>query len=95
MDDPGYSGKVVVVSASLLVPAALGIGWSGAVTWPILIVLIGLGVAFVGFSLPLWTEPSPRAARRAFVFSGPYLLAVVLAVVANVLLVRGGVPAGF
>jgi len=93
MSDPGFSGKIVVVSAALLVPAALAIGWTGAVAWPVLLALLVLGGVFLGLSLPLWTTVSPRTARRGFVFSGPYLLGVVLAIVANVSLVRGGVPA--
>jgi heme o synthase len=93
MSDPGFSGKVVVVSAALLVPATLGIGLTGAVAWPVLLALLGLGVAFVGISLPLWRAVSPRIARRGFLFSGPYLLGVVVAILANAPLVRGGVPA--
>lgn len=94
MDDPGFSGKVVVVSAALLVPATLLVAWSGAVAWPVVVAMLGLGAIFLALSLPLWTAVSPRIARRGFVFSGPYLLGVVLAIVANVSLVRGGVPTG-
>jgi protoheme IX farnesyltransferase len=95
MDDPAYSGKVVVVSAALLVPAAILMGPTGTVTWPVLAVLVALGIAFVAFTLPLWHDVSRRSARRGFLFSGPYLLAVVVALLVNVLLVRGGVPTGF
>jgi heme o synthase len=93
MNDPGFSGKVVVVSAALLVPATLVIGWTGAVAWPVLVALLGLGVVFVVLALPLWHGVSPRIARRGFLFSGPYLLGVVVAILANAPLVRGGVPA--
>jgi heme o synthase len=95
MEDVPYSGKVVVVSAALLVPAALLIGWSGAVAWPVLVGLALLGVLFVAVAAPMWRGVTPRIARRGFLFSGPYLLLVVLAIVANVPLVRAGVPGGF
>jgi len=95
MEDVPFSGKVVVVSAALLVPAALLIGWTGAVTWPILVGLALLGVGFVVVTLPLWKNVSRPNARRGFLFSGPYLLGVVLAIAANVPLVRAGVPGGF
>ncbi|HYB77179.1 MAG TPA: heme o synthase, partial [Thermoplasmata archaeon] len=39
MEDVPYSGKVVVVSAALLVPAALLVGLTGAVAWPVLALL--------------------------------------------------------
>jgi protoheme IX farnesyltransferase len=95
MEDVPYSGKVVVVSAALLIPAAVLIGGSGAVTWPVFVVLAALGGLFVAMTVPLWSSATPRNARRVFVFSGPYLLFVVLAIVANVPLVRVGVPGGF
>jgi protoheme IX farnesyltransferase len=94
MDDVGYSGKVVVVSAALLMPAAFLIGWSGAVVWPVLVALVALGAIFTVLALPLWTNASRQIARRGFIFSGPYLLAVVAAILANAALVRVGVPAG-
>ena len=95
MEDVPYSGKVVVVSAALLVPAALLIGWSGSVTWPVLVVLAGLGALFVAMTAPLWRSVTPRNARRGFLFSGPYLLLIVVALATNVALVRVGVPVGF
>ena len=94
MNDLAYSGKVVVVSAGLLVPATLLLGWSGAVTWPILLVLVALGLLFVGVTAPLWRRVTPRNARRGFLYSGPYLLFVVVAIVLNAPLVLGGVPGG-
>ena len=95
MDDPVYSGRVVVVSAALLIPAALAIGVTGAIAWPVLLALVALGVVFVLVTAPLWREVTPRLARRGFIFSGPYLLGAVLAIVANAPLVRAGLPAGF
>ena len=94
MDDVAYSGKVVVVSAALLVPAALLVGWTGAVAWPVLVTLVALGFLFVIVTFPLWKRVTPRTARRGFVYSGPYLLFIVLAVVANAPLLHGGVPTG-
>lgn len=93
MDDPRYSGKVVVVSAALLVPAALVL--FGAVAWPVGVALVGLGVVFVLVTAPLWRDVSRAKALRGFVYSGPYLLAVVAAIGANVWLVRAGVPPGW
>ncbi len=89
MGDVPFSGKVVVVSAALLVPAALLIGWTGAIAWPILVVLIALGLAFVALTLPLWHEVTRPIARRGFIYSGPYLLFVILAIVANAPLLGG------
>lgn len=95
MDDVAFSGKVVVVSAALLVPAAVLFEWTGAVAWPILVTLIALGVVFTALTLPLWREVTRPAARRAFVFAGPYLLAVVIALLVNVPLLRAGVATGW
>jgi len=95
MEDVPYSGKVVVVSAALLIPAALLIGWSGAVAWPVGLVLAALGGLFVAMTAPLWRSVTPRNARRGFVFSGPYLLFIVVAIALNVPLIRVGLPGGF
>ncbi|HTW55874.1 MAG TPA: heme o synthase [Thermoplasmata archaeon] len=94
MDDPAFSGKVVVVSAALLVPAALLVGLTGALAWPTLVALLALGVGFTVVALPLWRSVDRPTARRGFLYSGPYLLGVVLAILANAALVRGGVPTG-
>lgn len=94
MDDVGFSGKVVVVSAALLVPAAALIGWTGALAWPVLVVLLALGALFVALTAPLWTAVTRTAARRGFIYSGPYLLGVVVAIVVNAPLLRLGVPTG-
>ncbi len=95
MDDPAFSGKVVVVSAALLVPAAALLGFTGAVAWPVTIVVVALGIVFVVLTSPLWREASSVTARRGFIYSGPYLLLVVFALVANAWLVRSGVPTGW
>ncbi|MFZ0699300.1 MAG: heme o synthase [Thermoplasmata archaeon] len=95
MDDPAYSGKVVVISAALLVPAALLVGWTGAITWPILVSLVVLGLLFVMFTLPLWKRVDRATARRGFIYSGPYLLCVIGALIVNVPLLRLGIPTGF
>ncbi len=94
MDDVAFSGKVVVVSAALLVPAAVLIGLTGVLTWPIRVVLVALGAVFVGRTAPLWRTVTRATARRGFIYSGPYLLAVVLAILANVPLLRIGLPTG-
>ena len=94
MDDVAFSGKVVVVSAALLVPAAVLIGPSGALAWPVLVALVALSGVFVLLTLPLWRSFSRARARRGFIYSGPYLLAVVLALVVNAPLVRIGFPTG-
>jgi heme o synthase len=93
MDDVGYSGKVVVVSAALLVPASLAVGWFGPVTWPAFLALLVLGLLFVVYTLPLWRTVTKDAARRGFIYSGPYLLGVVLAIVANAPLLHAGLAA--
>ena len=94
MDDPKFSGRMVVVSAALLVPAAVLIGLTGALAWPVLVALLALGLVFVAVTSPLWSAATPRAARRGFIYSGPYLLGVVLAVVANAPLLHLGVASG-
>jgi heme o synthase len=95
MDDVAMSGKMVVVSAALLVPAAFLIGLTGAVAWPVLVVLVALGAVFVVLTLPLWTDVTKRVARRGFVYSGPYLLFVIVAIAINAPLVLGGIRAAF
>ncbi|MGA8542404.1 MAG: heme o synthase [Thermoplasmata archaeon] len=92
MDDLAYSGKVVVVSAALLIPAALLIGFTGALAWPVLAVLTGLGAIFVLLTAPLWRSVTRATARRGFIYSGPYLLAVVVAIIVNAPLLRIGFP---
>jgi protoheme IX farnesyltransferase len=95
MDDPAFSGKVVVVSAALLVPPAVLLGFTHAVAWPVTVTLVALGVIFVAVTSPLWRDVTRATARRGFIYSGPYLLLVVLALVANTWLLRIGVPTGW
>ncbi|HYA10165.1 MAG TPA: heme o synthase [Thermoplasmata archaeon] len=95
MHDPEFSGKVVVVSAALLVAAGAAVGLTDATTWPVSVALVALGGLFVLFTAPLWGAVSKARALRGFLFSGPYLLAVVAVVATNVALVRAGVGAGF
>ncbi len=95
MDDAAFSGKVVVVSAALLVPAAVLLAATGALAWPIGVAVIALGVVFLAATWPLAREVTPRAARRGFLVSGPYLLGIVVAVAVSALLVRSGVSAGW
>ena len=95
MDDPAFSGKVVVVSAALLVVAGGLVGATGAIAWPVTVALLALGAGFVAVTAPLWREVSRPLARRGFLFSGPYLLGVVAAVAANAGLLRAGFSAGF
>ena len=95
MDDPAFSGRVVVVSAGLLVVGSVAVGVTGATAWPATVALVALSAAFVAVTAPLWRAVSKPRARRGFLFSGPYLLGVVAVVVANVALVRSGVPSGW
>jgi len=95
MEDVPYSGKVVVVSAALLIPAGLVLGWTGAISWPVVVALAALGALFVVMTAPLWRAVTARSARRGFLFSGPYLLGVVVAIAVNVPLLRAGFPTGF
>ena len=91
MNDAGYSGRVVVVSAALLLPATALVIWFGPVTIPVAIALLALGAGFVVLTAPLWSSPERRVARRGFIYSGPYLLGVVAALIANGALVAHGV----
>jgi len=95
MDDPSFSGRVVVVSAALLVVAGGAVGASGATAWPVSVALLALGLAFVAITAPLWWGASKPLARRGFLFSGPYLLGVVVVVILNVAFLRAGVGVGF
>jgi protoheme IX farnesyltransferase len=91
MNDVGFSGRVVVVSAVLLLPATALLIWLGPVTLPVVIALVALGALFVVLTAPLWNSPERKVARRGFIYSGPYLLGVVGALIVNGLLVARGV----
>lgn len=93
MEDPAYSGKVVVVSAALLVPPSAALAFTGAVTWPVAVALVALAVLFVVVTAPLWRDASSQRARRGFFYSGPYLLSVVGVIVLNAWLLGLGVVA--
>jgi heme o synthase len=83
MDDPAFSGRMVVVSAALLVPATIAVGVWAPVGWVAEVVLLALAAGFVVTTAPLWRAPSPRNARRGFGYSAAYLLAVVTVLIAN------------
>jgi heme o synthase len=88
MDDPGYSGKVVVVSAALLVPSSALVGWLTPANPVVFAGLLVLGALFVALTLPLWNDTTRRIARRGFIYSGPYLLGVVVLLTLNAFLVH-------
>jgi protoheme IX farnesyltransferase len=83
MEDPAFSGRVVVVSAALLVPSTVLLGLVAPLGGVVYAVLIALAVGFVVATLPLWFAATPRNARRGFAYSASYLLAVVTVLVAN------------
>ncbi|MCI4344527.1 MAG: heme o synthase [Thermoplasmata archaeon] len=92
MNDLHRSGQTVVVSAALLVPATVLLGWMGPIAWPAFLALLALGVIFVLVASPLWTNPTRRSALRGFIYSGPYLLGVIAVVFANWMMVHAGFP---
>jgi heme o synthase len=92
MENPARSGRVVVLSAALLVPATVLLVATGVLTWVAAIVLTAAGLGFVAVTRPLWSSVSPRAARRGFLYSGPYLLAVIAVIGLNVALRAAGMP---
>jgi heme O synthase-like polyprenyltransferase len=65
------------------------------VAWPVLVILVALGAVFVVLTAPLWKEVTSRVARRGFLYSGPYLIFVILAILANSPLLDGGFRAAF
>jgi heme o synthase len=95
MNDPEFSGKVVLLSAALLVPPSVLVAVLGPVTWPVGVTLVALALGFVAVTLPLARGVTAARARRGFVYSGPYLLGVVVALVVNVPLVHVGFSTGF
>jgi protoheme IX farnesyltransferase len=90
MDDPALSGKIVVVSAAVLVPATVLLIVVGPITWPVAIVLLAAGLGFVVVAGPLWTSQARPVALRGFLYSGPYLVAVLVALLVNWALLRVG-----
>lgn len=95
MDDPRFSGRVVVLSAALLVPATLLVVVVGPITWPVALLLLAVAAVFVAVTAPLLRRVDRPTARRGFVYSGPYLLIVIGGLVANWALLARGLPAGF
>ncbi|MCI4350553.1 MAG: heme o synthase [Thermoplasmata archaeon] len=93
MNDLHRSGQTVVVAAALLVPASLLMGWLGPISWPAFVALVILGVVFVVVAAPLWRDTARRTALRGFIYSGPYLLGVIVVVFANWMLLHPGFPA--
>jgi protoheme IX farnesyltransferase len=83
MDDPAYSARVVVVSTALLLPPTVLLVVVGPITLPVAVALLLLGAVFVGIAAPMWRTPERRVARRGFIFSGFYLLGVLVALIAN------------
>jgi heme O synthase-like polyprenyltransferase len=86
----GFSGKVVLLSAALLVPPSVALAFLGPVAWPVGLAIVALGVGFVAVTFPLAEHVTRPIARRGFLYSGPYLLGVVLALVVNVPLLHWG-----
>jgi heme o synthase len=92
MEDPRYSGRVVVLSCALLLPATLLLVVFGTFVLPVILGTIGLGILFLALTLPLLWDGDRRWARRGFIMSGPYLLFVLVALAANWLLLHPGLP---
>ncbi|MCI4349826.1 MAG: heme o synthase [Thermoplasmata archaeon] len=90
MGDPAYSARIVVVSAALLLPATILLAGSGPITLPVAAILVAVALLFLVLTLPLWRSPDRTIARRGFIYSGPYLLIVLLAMVANWGLIGAG-----
>ncbi|HEV2449156.1 MAG TPA: heme o synthase [Thermoplasmata archaeon] len=94
MEDPAYSAKVVVVSAAALVPASALLVLTAPLLPVVAIAVVGLALLFTALTAPLWRTPERRWARVGFIFSGPYLLAVILLLVANGLWLHPGLRLG-
>ncbi|MGA7922542.1 MAG: heme o synthase [Thermoplasmata archaeon] len=83
MNDLKFSGRMVLLSAALLVPATVLVGLLGPVNEAVFIALLALAAGFVVVTLPLATSVGSRPAKRAFLYSAMYLLFVVVALGAN------------
>ena len=83
MDDPAYSGRVVVVSAALLFPASVLLVAVAPFAWPVAIAVLGAALAYLLAALPLWRRFDRPVALRAFLGSGPYLLVVIAVLIVN------------
>lgn len=81
MDDPAYSGRIVVVSTALLLPATVLVWWLAPLPWWAGSALVALGLVFLALTARLWKNVLPGPARTGFIFSGIYLLAVLVVLV--------------
>jgi protoheme IX farnesyltransferase len=81
MEDPVRSGRVVLVSAALLLPATLLLAVVGPQPLAADVALVALGVLFVALAAPLAREVQRPIARRAFIYSGIYLLSFLVALI--------------
>jgi heme o synthase len=95
MEDPAFSAKVVVVSAAALIPASALLVLTAPLLPAVAISVLALALVFTGLAAPLWRSPVRRWARLGFAFSGVYLLAVLLLLVANGLWLHPRVALGF
>jgi protoheme IX farnesyltransferase len=94
MDDPNYSGKIVVFSTVLLLPATLLVGILAWFPWAVLGALLVLAATFVVLTAPLWTKVNLRVARRSFIYSGVYLVLVIAVVAVHSALVGFHIAGG-
>jgi protoheme IX farnesyltransferase len=94
--DAAGSARVVVISAVLLVPATLLLIWvrPDLALWAA-IALVALVLLFVALEAPLWRAPDRKWAVRGFIFSGIYLLLVIIVLVVNGVLAHPGLTVGF
>jgi protoheme IX farnesyltransferase len=83
MDDPAYSGRIVVVSAALLVPASVLLVIVAPFAWPAAILVLAAVGAYLALAIPLWRRVDRPVALRAFIGSGPYLLAIIVVLIVN------------
>jgi protoheme IX farnesyltransferase len=83
MDDPAYSGRVVVVSTALLLPASLLLDLVAPFAWPVAVAVVAAAVVYLLLAIPLWRRFDKPVALRAFIGSGPYLLAVIVVLIVN------------
>jgi len=66
MDDPAYSGRIVVVSAALLVPASVLLVLVAPFAWPAALLVLVAVVAYLALAIPLaWWIASGRGPARA------------------------------
>jgi protoheme IX farnesyltransferase len=91
MDDPAYSGRIVVVSTALLLPASVLLDVVAPFAWPVAVVVIAAAVLWLLIAVPLWRRVDRPVALRAFLTSGPYLLAIIGVLIVNFWLAGLGV----